>query len=78
MRPARLPLLRSWDDVTTPSLLAERRTARVTRWQKLGLIFRPDAGKWWMRSHASLPVPLQLQGSFYRVYFASREVSNVW
>jgi predicted GH43/DUF377 family glycosyl hydrolase len=45
-------------------------------WRKLGLIFRPDSSRWWMRSHASLPVPVQMEGSRYRVYFSSRDGSN--
>jgi predicted GH43/DUF377 family glycosyl hydrolase len=45
-------------------------------WKKLGLIFQPDGNKWWQRSHAALPVPLQLEASLYRVYFASRDDSN--
>ena len=45
-------------------------------WKKLGLIFQPDSRKWWMQSHASLPTPLQIEGSIYRVYFASRDADN--
>ncbi len=46
------------------------------RWEKLGLIFRPNGAKPWMRSHAALPVPLQIDGSRYRVFFASRDARN--
>lgn len=46
------------------------------KWKSLGLIFKPDSSKWWMRSHASLPVPVCLQGSVYRVFFSSRDVGN--
>ncbi len=45
-------------------------------WKKLGLIFQPDCNRWWMQSHAALPTPLQLEGSRYRVYFASRDAEN--
>jgi len=46
------------------------------RWRKLGLIFRPDTSKAWMRSHASLPCPILIDRSVYRVYFASRDGQN--
>ena len=32
-------------------------------WNKRGLIFRPEPTRPWMRSHASVPTPLQLDGS---------------
>ncbi|SLM50307.1 conserved protein of unknown function [Nitrospira japonica] len=43
------------------------------RWEKKGLIYRPDARVAWMKSHCQLPVADQLDGSRYRVYFASRD-----
>jgi predicted GH43/DUF377 family glycosyl hydrolase len=46
------------------------------QWEKHGLIFRPDPSRAWMRSHASVPTPLQLDGSLYRVYFSSRDEHN--
>jgi hypothetical protein len=45
-------------------------------WHKQGLIFTPDTSKPWMRSHAAVPVPFQLQGSRYRVFFSSRDADN--
>jgi len=45
-------------------------------WVKHGLIFRPDPQHEWMRSHAAVPTPLQLDGSLYRVYFSSRDAVN--
>ncbi|MDP1571639.1 MAG: hypothetical protein Q8L86_16715 [Vicinamibacterales bacterium] len=45
-------------------------------WEKHGLIFRPDPSRPWMRSHAAVPTPLQLDGSLYRVYFSSRDERN--
>jgi hypothetical protein len=48
-------------------------TPRPLAWVKHGLIFRPDASKAWMRTHASIPTLLQLDDSLYRVYFASRD-----
>ena len=46
------------------------------RWQKHGLVFRPDPALWWQQSHASLPVPLHLSGDRYRIYFSSRDDRN--
>ncbi len=40
-------------------------------WQKLGLVFIPDQGPEWMKSHAQVPTPLLCDG-FIRVYFSSR------
>lgn len=48
----------------------------IYRWQKRGLIFRPDTSQVWMRSHASVPTPFQLDGSLCRVYFSSRDASS--
>lgn len=45
-------------------------------WEKLGLIFSPTRSVSWMRSHASAPTPLQLSGTVYRVFFASRDEHN--
>ena len=46
------------------------------QWEKLGLVFKPESRISWMRSHASLPVPLHLGGSRYRVYYSSRDSAN--
>jgi predicted GH43/DUF377 family glycosyl hydrolase len=46
------------------------------RWEKMGLIFRPDESTWWMKSHAALPTPLQLGNGLVRVYFSSRDKDN--
>ncbi len=46
------------------------------KWKKEGLIFSPDTNVPWMRSHASLPTPLKLEGSRCRVYFSSRDARN--
>ncbi len=43
------------------------------KWRKWGLIFRPDPRFWWMQTHACLPAPLHLEGTVYRVFFASRD-----
>lgn len=46
---------------------------RAFAWQKLGLVYRPDPARPWMRSHAAVPTPLALGGSLYRVYFSGRD-----
>lgn len=43
------------------------------RWEKRGLIFRPDTSLQWQCSHAALPTMLHLSDGLYRVYFASRD-----
>jgi len=45
-------------------------------WRKIGLIFRPNSSVDWMHSHAQLPVPVQLHGSVYRVFFSSRTAAQ--
>jgi hypothetical protein len=45
-------------------------------WVKEGLVFSASGQQPWMRSHASLPVALQLDGDLYRIYFASRDEQN--
>ena len=50
-------------------------------WRKLGLIYVPDGTEHLGCTHASLPVPLQLEECVYRVFFASRDdrnYSHVW
>jgi len=47
------------------------------RYDKLGLVFRPDRSKWWMRSHAMNPTPRLLkEGPLVKVYFAGRDDNN--
>lgn len=38
------------------------------RWRKLGLVFRPDASRWWSRSHAMIPTPVLQDAQTIRVY----------
>jgi predicted GH43/DUF377 family glycosyl hydrolase len=45
-------------------------------WSKQGLVFSPSGQHAWMQTHASLAVPLKLDGDFYRIYFASRDTQN--
>jgi predicted GH43/DUF377 family glycosyl hydrolase len=48
----------------------------VLSWQKQGLIFKPDPSRPWMRSHAAVPTPFQIDDSLYRVFFSSRDTAN--
>ncbi|MHC8598282.1 glycoside hydrolase family protein [Arenicellales bacterium IMCC55707] len=38
------------------------------KWQKLGLIFRPEGEKLWAKSHAMVPTPIWISGEVIRVY----------
>lgn len=38
------------------------------RWKKHGLIYHPDGSKWWARSHAMIPTPIQLNDDVVRVF----------
>jgi hypothetical protein len=46
------------------------------RWDKLGLVIKPDASLWWSRTHAMLPTPEHLEGSIWRIYQAGRNDKN--
>jgi hypothetical protein len=45
----------------------------MTRWRKLGLVFRPREHWPWASSHAQLPTPLALGHGRYRVFCAGRD-----
>lgn len=45
-------------------------------WTKLGLIFQPDSSVSWMRSHAQLPTPWQIEGTLFKIFFASRDINQ--
>src|SRR4051812_43631843 len=38
------------------------------RWEKLGLVWKPEGNQAWARSHASVPTPLLLSNGVIRVY----------
>jgi hypothetical protein len=46
------------------------------KWRKLGRVFCPGGEKTWMRSHASNPTAVQIDGDLYRVYFSTRDALN--
>src|SRR6056297_374033 len=47
------------------------------KWKKLGRIFVPDARFFWMKSHASLPIPEFMEKDVYKIYFSSRTSENI-
>jgi predicted GH43/DUF377 family glycosyl hydrolase len=46
------------------------------KWNKLGIIFKPNKHYWWMQTHAMLPTVELIDSSIYRVYFGSRNNNN--
>ena len=38
------------------------------RWEKLGLVYKPDASMPWAKSHAMVPTPIQLSAETIRVF----------
>lgn len=46
------------------------------RWQKHGLLIRPDTRLWWCRTHAMLPTPHHVRGGVFRVLFSGRDDRN--
>lgn len=47
-----------------------------TKWVKRGLVIKPDEKLWWMKTHAMVPTPEQIDGSLYRIWFAGRNDQN--
>jgi len=45
-------------------------------WIRLGLVYSPTGTKPWARSHAALPVPVQIAPSVFRVFFSTRDQEN--
>lgn len=46
------------------------------KWHKLGLVFCPDGETEWMRSHAAVPIAENIEGTFFKIYFSSRDCNN--
>src|SRR5438132_6782649 len=45
-------------------------------WKRLGLVYAADGGNSWARTHAALPVPLQLERDIFRFYLSSRDAEQ--
>ncbi|MEQ8434714.1 MAG: hypothetical protein RIA71_10775 [Oceanicaulis sp.] len=48
----------------------------MARWDKLGLVIKPDPALWWSRTHAMLPTPEHVEGSLWRIWQAGRNDKN--
>ncbi len=48
----------------------------LIKWQKKGLVIKPNENIWWMKTHAMLPTPHYLKNDMYRIYFAGRNENN--
>lgn len=46
------------------------------KWSKLGKIFCAENHSDWLYSHAMIPIPEQIEGDLYRIYFSSRDKLN--
>lgn len=47
------------------------------KWEKLGIIFKPDNNLVFGKTHASIPTPVQLDKNTIRVYFNSQDVQGI-
>jgi len=59
-----------------PSGSPEPSAHMTRRWVKKGLMFSPPTDLPWMRTHAALPVVLDLGDDRFRVYFTGRDAEN--
>jgi hypothetical protein len=49
---------------------------KIGKWEKLGLIIKPQKQLWWMQTHAMVPTVDWLDGSLCRIYFSGRDKEN--
>ena len=49
--------------------------AKNNKWERLGLIFKPNTELKWSKSHAMVPTPLNLDGR-QLIYYSSRNILN--
>ena len=49
---------------------------RTRKWQKRGLCFCPSGEMDWMLSHAAVPIAENIGGSYYKIYFSTRNAFN--
>jgi len=45
-------------------------------WNKKGFLFKPDATKWWMLTHAMIPTAEKISEDQYKIYFSGRDNQN--
>lgn len=46
------------------------------RWRKLGVVYRSPGDRYWLRSHAAVPIAEHIDGDLFKIYFSSRDGSN--
>ena len=46
------------------------------KWEKKGLVFKPEGQYDWVKTHAMLPIADHLGGDLYRIYFSGRDAQN--
>src|SRR5437868_2989487 len=61
---------------STKSDLRRAENGTASRWQKLGLVFRPSQDTSWIASHACPPVPITLDDGNCLVFYAGRDSDN--
>jgi hypothetical protein len=47
-----------------------------TRWRKLGKVFEAGGERYWMQTHAAVPVAEHVEGDIFRIYFSSRDLQG--
>lgn len=47
------------------------------KWIKRGVIWAPDGGSEWAKTHATCPTPIMLENGILRVYLQSRDINNI-
>jgi hypothetical protein len=45
-------------------------------WKRLGVTYVPDGSKPWAKSHAALPVPVQIGPDLFRIFCSARDADN--
>tara|TARA_B100000242_G_scaffold255622_1_gene198720 strand:+ start:482 stop:1390 length:909 start_codon:yes stop_codon:yes gene_type:complete len=45
----------------------------MPKWKKIGKIFEPSKEKFWLSSHASVPIAEKIEKDHLRIYFSSRD-----
>ena len=45
-------------------------------WKRLGQVYAPDGTRPWARSHAALPVPVQIGPDIFRFFFSTRDAEQ--
>ena len=46
------------------------------KWNKKGLLIKPNSKLWWMQSHAMIPTPEHIDGNVYKIYYSGRDIDN--